>query len=92
LADVSSISPNQMITTSPQAVFSADRCDLAQCLERLAVNAKVATVDRVAGVLGDHSNPAKRDSHTGPPVYIGWNRVHPMQPGGPVYGYSAERT
>jgi hypothetical protein len=22
--------------------------------------------------------------YTGPPVYIGWNRVHPMLPGGPV--------
>ncbi len=30
-------------------------------------------------------NTAQRSCCTGPPVYIGWNRVHPMQPGGPVW-------
>ncbi len=24
------------------------------------------------------ANPAQRSSRKGPPVYIGWNRVHPM--------------
>ncbi len=46
-----------------------------------AVNPNVATVDPVAGVLDEpysHPNPAQRDSSAGPPVYIGWNRVHPM--------------
>jgi hypothetical protein len=35
------------------------------------------------------ANPAQRLCRTGPPVYIGWNRIHPRLAG--RHCYSAER-